>query len=154
VGPGSLGRGYDSIWGSASDDVYAVSWGGIVSRFDGASWTVLPDRAPIDLRAIWGSGPDHVVAVGYHGGFSFQFDGSVWALREHAGQATMFGLHGQSRDRFIAVGVDGVSFLDDGERWLRLECPTSTWDLQDVWCSPSGSAYAVTLYGGILGFGE
>lgn len=66
----------DCIWGSASDDVYALSgWDGIIFHYDGESWTqvtIAPDS--ISLNGIWGSSATNIFIVGddgliiHHGG--------------------------------------------------------------------------------------
>jgi hypothetical protein len=87
-----------SLWGSASDDVWAVgtmAWTGLPAadagansgypgalsfHWDGTSWSPVtitgPSSDPNDLGAIWGSAADDVWAVGLR--TIVHFDGTAW----------------------------------------------------------------------------
>jgi hypothetical protein len=68
-----------SIWGSAANDVWSVTdvWSdtgatdtslpGVMSRWDGLTWSPVQTGANILLRAVWGTGPHDVWGVGSNG---------------------------------------------------------------------------------------
>ena len=68
--------------------------------------------------------------------------------------ASIHGLHGWDRDRLFAVGYGGTAHLISDGQWLPVAPLTTTWLLEDVWCSPGGNAYAVTMFGGVLRYGK
>lgn len=78
-GPGPLGlTQITHIHGSASDDVWAVGYSGLILHWDGVAWT---DRSPTtsqDLYAVWAIGRDDAWAVG-DGSMVLHWDGKVWA---------------------------------------------------------------------------
>ena len=95
---GGSGGAFHSIWGSASDDVFAVgviadlsgSVDGYIAHFDGTAWTPMAVPEDIDgvsLASVWGAGPNDVYAVGvvhdpgqgYFGGVVLHYDGHQWS---------------------------------------------------------------------------
>ncbi len=68
---------YD-VWGSASDDVYAVGANGTILRFDGTSWQSMVSGTTETLTAIYGYGPNDIYAAGNNLTL-LRFDGSSWA---------------------------------------------------------------------------
>ena len=57
------------VWGSASNDVFAVGLAGVIqhSSNDGASWQAQTSGTTQELFGAWGSGPNDVFAVGSNG---------------------------------------------------------------------------------------
>ena len=55
------------IWGSRSDDIFAVAAGGIVLHYNGSGWTIMTDPTSADLYDIWGLGGKNIFAVGDDG---------------------------------------------------------------------------------------
>jgi len=55
------------VWGSASNNVYAVGDTGTVILYDGVDWTGVDTGTTVDLFAIWGTGPQDVFVVGAEG---------------------------------------------------------------------------------------
>jgi len=56
------------VWGSASDDVYAVGgdyWGGGIIHYDGEHWTVVDSGIQSQLIDIWGTSAKDIYAVGF-----------------------------------------------------------------------------------------
>jgi hypothetical protein len=54
------------VWGSATDDIFAVGASGMILHFDGTGWSVEPSGTNADLRAVWGDSGE-VFAVGAGG---------------------------------------------------------------------------------------
>ncbi|MCB9592514.1 MAG: hypothetical protein H6719_07260 [Sandaracinaceae bacterium] len=72
-------RALFKVWGSSATDVYAVGQIGVAIHWDGATWTEVRTGAGDDLVAVWGTGPNDVVAVGGRSnGVVARFDGTEW----------------------------------------------------------------------------
>ncbi|HEV7992729.1 MAG TPA: hypothetical protein VGP25_12945 [Gemmatimonadaceae bacterium] len=69
-----------ALWGSASNDVWAV--GTEILHYDGTSWSLAYTPATT-LRAIWGSGSTDVYAAGDQGDI-YHYNGSAWTPLSHA----------------------------------------------------------------------
>jgi hypothetical protein len=63
---GGSSRGY-GVWGSASDDVWAVGYAGTILHWDGTLCSMVPSTTTAPLDAVWGSGPRSAFAVGQDG---------------------------------------------------------------------------------------
>ena len=66
-----------SVWGSASNDVWAVGDDGIILHYNGANWSTADSGTPYRLYDIWGDGGNIVYAVGLFGTL-LQNTGSGW----------------------------------------------------------------------------
>jgi photosystem II stability/assembly factor-like uncharacterized protein len=55
------------IWGTSSDNIYAVAARGHILRFDGTRWSEMDSPTDHDLFGIWGSAPDDAWVVGNTG---------------------------------------------------------------------------------------
>ena len=52
--PLPTGEDLRGIWGSAASDVFAVGDRGVILRFDGAVWQVMPTPSNAHLFSVWG----------------------------------------------------------------------------------------------------
>ncbi|MEK6676757.1 MAG: hypothetical protein AABZ47_14025 [Planctomycetota bacterium] len=104
------------VWGSASDNIWAVGglltdqqFGGTIWHFDGTSWLIqdlsqqFPDGFATVFK-IWGRSPNEVYAVGA-AGLILRFDGVAWTLVDDGTtrNATLFSVYG-NEDTVVAVG--------------------------------------------------
>jgi hypothetical protein len=64
------GEVFEDVWGSGPDDVYAGGRG--VYRWNGTSWTLMPDLT--SAMSIWGTGPNDV----------WMLNGSSWVTHKRA----------------------------------------------------------------------
>jgi hypothetical protein len=94
----------DGVWGSGASDVFAVGDG--IVHFNGTSWSNMigPGQA---LRAISGTGPRNVFAVGDNGRL-LHYDGISWTPIRVPAPTGMFlrGVAATSRS-LVVVGEDG-----------------------------------------------
>jgi hypothetical protein len=65
-----LGGFFSGVWGSGSNDVWAVGSRNLVSEalhWDGTAWSPVPTTEQYEsfFAAVWGSGPSDVWAVGF-----------------------------------------------------------------------------------------
>ncbi len=65
VKPSGTSRALYGIWGTNSQNVFAVGNGPIL-HFDGTSWVSMTDDS-VNADGVWGTAPDNVYALGYNG---------------------------------------------------------------------------------------
>ena len=58
---------YNSIWGSASDNVFAASDVGSLIRYDGEAWVFDSYFPEMNIYGIWGASPNNIFIVGAEG---------------------------------------------------------------------------------------
>jgi hypothetical protein len=67
------------VWGTRTDNVYAIGVGGVILRWDGTEWTPQDSGTTEDLISLWGRGDDDIVAIGGRGvGVGVRWDGASW----------------------------------------------------------------------------
>lgn len=68
-----------AVWGSASDNYFAVGDDGAIAHFDGAEWRPSNSNVNDRLSGIYGNGPNEIYAVGGTGrGLVLRWNGSSW----------------------------------------------------------------------------
>jgi hypothetical protein len=127
------------IWGSSSEDVFAVGRDGTALHFDGDSWTASDDPTfnLWDVRAVWGTGPNDVYAVWYSG--LYHFDGHGWSDMEGDFDYGLEDIWGFDSGQIFAVGGWGIAYRHKGS-WTKQ--PVSA-DLRSVWGSSPWDVWAV-----------
>jgi len=108
----------DGVWGSATNDVYAV--GAVIFHSTGASsgWTKETDPTTSTLRAIWGSDKQHIWAVGDNGTVLFSTGNGTWTKQTSCTTSHgLYGVWGSSSTNVYAVGGAGTVCHYDGTRW-------------------------------------
>ncbi|HSG99680.1 MAG TPA: M64 family metallopeptidase, partial [candidate division Zixibacteria bacterium] len=103
------------IWGLASNDVYATGFGTVL-HFDGSVWTNANLGVFGYLNALWGSGPDNIVAVG-SGGAIRRYNGSTWSSQSSGTSAFLYDVWGSDANNIIAVGAGGAILRYNGSQW-------------------------------------
>ncbi len=104
------------VWGTSASNVYAVAQRGAMIHFDGTAWSEVDIGLTTsqDLISLWGTGPNHIVAVGGRGnGVVVAWDGTAWRNRS---LSPLPGLNGvwMRNDRVAhIVGIEGtIATLD------------------------------------------
>ena len=64
-----------SLWGSASNDVFAVGTAGTIIHFNGTSWNQMSFDTDQYIYDVWGSSANDVFAVGMSG-IVLHYDGN------------------------------------------------------------------------------
>jgi hypothetical protein len=113
-----------SLGGSTPTSTLAVGPDGLVARFDGAAWTILPRPTAATLSEATGAGPTGIVAVG-EGGKVVAHDGSAWRVLREGTLGGVYGIWAESPSRILALGQSTVYELD-GNRWFENVMPTNT----------------------------
>ncbi len=140
------------IWGTGPEDVFMVGEVQPLWHHDGVGWTPQDARATVDLDlyGIWGDRPDRMQALGRPGFNCYFYDGQTWKEEPIISAGTLFGMHGRAWDDVYAVGWEGEVMHFDGSVWRRMHKDLFTyWHFYDVWCSPTGAAFAVGSVGSV-----
>jgi hypothetical protein len=131
--------------------VYAVGNNGIVMHFDGISWTEHATLNATALRAVWGSGPSNVLAVGAADPNqinAFRYNGSSWRTEDIGARTELNAIHGASSQSIIAVGLGGSGlgssrdafYHFEGDGWRR-STSDSFIHFFAVWAGSPSTAY-------------
>jgi hypothetical protein len=142
-----------AVWGRADDDVWAVGQAGIVSHWNGSTWSVAYTTGGGQrLQAVWASGPNDVWAVGYAGTI-VHYDGTTWTTTTLGATVILFGVWGFAPNDVWAVGADngpGTIRHYDGTTWSTIALPPLTTDLRDVWGISANDVWVVGSNGTVL----
>ena len=146
------------VWGSSSDDAFAVGEGGRALYLnESGNWLALNTRLPahIALRGVWGAGKDgDILAVG-DGATIIRFirSSGAWLpepLRSVPPETVFEAVWGRDANEAYAVGHGGVILRYTEREWVR-EAPGLTGaDLLDVWGAEDGTVFAAGAGGVIL----
>ena len=152
--PGSFQTSMYDIWGSASCNVYVVGHNdqgaGLMFHFDGRSWTDVKLHivqggtisGAIDLKAIYGFGPDDIWAVGNRfeknptpppdytmTSLIIHFDGDQWQEYQVDSGSLLQDVWGISSTNVWAGGIYGTLFHFNGAAWEKVDMPQNHWFL-------------------------
>ncbi|MBN1342486.1 MAG: hypothetical protein JXQ73_07390 [Phycisphaerae bacterium] len=141
----------NGLWGTASDNVFAVGYYGVILRYDGSTWSTMTSGTTISLRDVWGTGPNDVFAVGY-GGTILRYNGATWSPMTSGTTRGLYAVWGSAANDVFAAGESGTVLHYDGTAWSSMESGTSV-QLNGVWGSGPSDVYAVGEDGTILHYG-
>ncbi|BDQ03915.1 glucosyl transferase [Ignavibacterium sp.] len=60
----------NKLWGSSSEDLYAVGNNGNIAHWDGVKWTKIESGTDVDLLDVWGSVGETIWACGYNSSYA------------------------------------------------------------------------------------
>jgi hypothetical protein len=75
------------VWASSPEDVWAITSGSEVWRYDGSAWRDVDAPFEIGMQSIWGTAPDDVWAGGELA-VIWHWDGAAWMRETIAGPTT------------------------------------------------------------------
>ena len=145
-----------AVWGSASNNVWAVG-GGVSLRWNGTTW-LRSDPARVDLYAAWGNAANDLWAVGAHG-IVVHWDGDAWSTALEPQGRARTGCAGNGRTGSGAIWGSGANDVWattetaallhwNGHAWSTL--PTGANDaLISVWGSGASDVWSVGCSGSI-----
>ncbi|MGB5831400.1 MAG: hypothetical protein WBG92_05345 [Thiohalocapsa sp.] len=149
VGSGVTDRVLRSVWGTASDRLFAVGESGTILCGDGTRWESM--TAPTDLRlhGVWGTSERNVFACGQDGTI-LHFDGGAWREIHRLGaDRTAVAITGFSPHDVFVVGDEGMVLRFDGCTWQQLPSGTKR-ALYGIWGLDSTHLLAVGDFGLVL----
>lgn len=110
------GSGFSSlftheIWGTASDNIYAVGTGKQILHFDGTAWTSIDTGLELlPLYGVWGYGPDDIYVIGASypsRSIIYHYDGSTWSEDKVLDGVSLYDIWGSTGTGVFAVGGMG-----------------------------------------------
>jgi hypothetical protein len=143
------GKGHtlEGIWGSATDDVFAVGEMGAIFHYDGLKWTKMTRLTLNHLYDVWGSAKDNVFAVG-EAGTILHYDGNQWTIMDSGSGQTLKAIWGTAENNIFAIGDKGRILHYDGISWIVTI--RSTENLRSIWGNATNNIFAVGDAGTIL----
>jgi hypothetical protein len=97
-----------AIWGSGTNDIWAVGEVGAIVHYDGTAWSpITTPPTTIGLRGIWGTAANDVWAVGDSGVIE-HFDGSRWSQDVRSTSRTLRAVWGDPSGELWVVGDAGT----------------------------------------------
>ena len=88
------------MWGSAPDNVFIASIGGIIVRYNGRQLERMTTGTEAALNGIWGSSAKDVFAAG-NGGTILHYDGQAWSRMAGGTEANLTSVWGSSAQRCV-----------------------------------------------------
>ncbi|MGC4119166.1 MAG: hypothetical protein QM765_32285 [Myxococcales bacterium] len=116
------GLNVHGLWGTASNDVWAVADRGTILHYDGKAWSGVAGVVDADLLALSGSGKTDLWAVGGRGNI-LHFDGKRWRTVGPATEDWLLGVRAFSAKDVWVAGRQTVHHWD-GTRWSSHDLPT------------------------------
>jgi DNA-binding beta-propeller fold protein YncE len=119
-----------TIWGSATNDIFAAGESGAILHSAGTAWSTMASDTSQWLNALWGSSEDDIFGVGENGTI-VHYNGTAWSTMESGVYETLHGVYGDAPDNVYAVGDNAVVLHFDGTAWSVLLAGGIS--LRDVW---------------------
>jgi photosystem II stability/assembly factor-like uncharacterized protein len=135
------GVNINGIWGSASNNVFAVGASGRIMRWNGSAWGTMTSGTTNTLYGVWGSASNNVFAVGASGTIR-RWNGSAWNSMTSGTTQTLYGVWGTSASDVFALGANGTIRHYNGTSWSAMTS-NSERNLFGAWGSSGSDVYAV-----------
>lgn len=133
----------NAIWGTASNNIFAVGRGGTILHYNGSSWTAMASNTTFDLYDVWGTSATNVYAVGSDSsgnGYVTRYNGTSWSevVNNHSNlwvydetntaqlALAQYGIWGTSATNIHTAGgfsISGTSLFYGGGNWLIPNTP-------------------------------
>jgi hypothetical protein len=135
------------VWGIGSE-LFAVGQLGLILRFDGTGWVGTPAGAQAnqDFVSLWGTSPDHIVAVGgRNNGRIATWDGSSWNTIAPPALGGLNAVHMAEPDYAVIGGIFGMvgRFEPATGEVVTESDPLTRVDIHAMWGDGQGKHYAV-----------
>lgn len=128
------GNTLNGVWGSRTNDVWAVGDSGTIVHWNGTAWSLVASGTPYNLYGVWGAGANDVWAVGASGTI-LRWNGTAWSSVQSPTTNRLTAIWRRDDNDVWAVGGDKAL------RWSGTS-----------WYSALGGL-AGTVYNGVWGSG-
>lgn len=141
------------VWGRSTSEVYAVGGSGVILRYDGEEWSLVPSGTTRTLFTV--SGNDSIVAAvgGFISGVVVELDGDEFVDATPANFPQMNGVFVPDEGTPAAGGVSRATGLRESGTWRQVDDGIDTLrDYHAVWVDSEEGIWAVggDLSAGIL----
>ena len=139
----------NAVWGTASNDVFAVGNAGTILHRNGSAWSPMTSGTTEDLRGVWGFASNDVYVVGRRLTV-LHYDGNAWT--------TMSTTHPAFLPSLNAIWGSASDLWAVGSGYLRMHYNGSSWSgttniitnsLHAVWGSSASNVLAVGDFGSV-----
>lgn len=140
--------GLNSIWGTSSQNMYAVGTEGTILHYNGNAWQKMSSGITEELREIWGINDREIYAVGNSrttfNGIILKFNGQQWikindhTFRPDKPSGELLSVWGGSSNRFY---VD--RFMGHDTTWALVDWPRDNTLIDDIFGSAENNIFAV-----------
>jgi hypothetical protein len=140
--PQQLGRSLNKVWGTASDDLYAVGESGTIWHRKGTTWSLETNPATSNLFTVYGCSATDVYVVG--GGDVLHSDGGgTWTKVDVTLGNAVNGVTCDKSGEVLIVGYGGLKqrFVDGA--WVDDFTKAPYSDLHGAWSDGHGGFWAV-----------
>lgn len=133
------------VWGTSAENVYVVGQRGVVLHFSAGAWKEELVGASDDLVSLWGTGPDHIVAVGGRSnGIASVWNGTSWHTESLAPLPGLNGVWMRTPGKAHIAGAYGtLGVLDLATLQVTTADPGTKLDFHSVFGDTQGHLYAV-----------
>ncbi|THB79738.1 MAG: hypothetical protein D3926_10100 [Desulfobacteraceae bacterium] len=138
-------RMYFGLWGFAANDIYAVGSSGLVSHYNGSSWTDTTIANAGYLYAAWGPDPDNIWVVGNSG--AWQNQGSGWQLISDQFGFYLYDVYGTSANDLF-MGGNSPEVIHWNTQSRSLYSPLAR--VSGIWAASRSQYWFVSSFGGIV----
>ncbi|MBI9112947.1 hypothetical protein [Maridesulfovibrio ferrireducens] len=140
-------QGFDSVWGSSSDDVYITSDGGKIRHYDGKGWSTPEDAPQYNITSVWGNSATDVYFSEWSG--VSHFNGETWARIKIGKDLALRAIKTHPSGSAWVCGDNGKLFtLKDG-MWSEIITAVNN-DLFAIWPVDKDTVFVVGDHGTIL----
>lgn len=130
---------FESVDGQASNDLFAVGWGGLYSNVSG-EWSYIDLPGDPAFNHVWYDGTSGA-AVGEQGVLA-RYVGGEWIIDEDEEGRSFYGVSGTGANDIYAVGQGGVILHWNGTAWEDYSTTTKQ-SLWAVWAATSENVFVV-----------
>ena len=126
-----------TVYGFASDDLYAAGDCGMMYHFNGTDWKEMltPEFSTID--SMWGTDASNIYAVG---GGVLHYNGKFWEVADTGPIEQLYDIWGTATDNIYVVGRAGAFIRYNGESWKKIVTNTA-YTLTGIWGSGPEDIY-------------
>jgi hypothetical protein len=128
IGGMENGQSINKLWGTNSNNLFGVGYKGMISHFDGHTWTKMASNTTVDLQDIYGLDANHIWAAGMNsdgnGTAILSFDGANW---QKLYEGNYYGFSSVWTNEGTKLFIDGDSgpwtFILNTKSFIKLTTP-------------------------------
>ncbi len=139
------------VWGTSSDNVFAVGSNGTILHYNGTSWSEMEVSRTENFQGIWGSSSENIFSVG-DDGLILQYDGNTWTKTGGGTSNNLNAVWGSSGTDLFVVGENGTILRCEEGSCSKIIGFTTNFSFNGVWGSSASDVFAVGGNGNIFHF--